>query len=83
MSKDIGRYRSAKDVKPGWHIRMLDDSDQPEWLEVSMTMRTTNIFTDQKLVRVIFKGGGTAVCEPSDDVMTRTIPEVRRAAEGG
>jgi hypothetical protein len=79
--QQIGRLRPARNVKVGWHIRALDDNDQPEWCEVSVVMHTSNIFTGQKLLRVAFKDGGSAACDLSDEVMTRTIPEVRRAAK--
>ena len=83
MAAVIGKYRPAKNVKPGWHVRLEDEDGGWKWHKVDVIAESENIFTGRKSITFYCDGGANGQCGRGDEVMCRNLAEVRRATEEG
>lgn len=80
---EIGKYRPARNVKPGWHVRLAsNDGEGWDWFEVQVIAGSTNIFTGRKSI-TFYCRDASAACGRHEDVMCRNLAEVRAAEQTG
>ncbi len=75
----IGKYRPARDIQPGWHVRLADTTERAcGWMPVLARLDT---ITATGLRRVWLLGDGLVTIAGADDpIRSRTPAEAAGAA---
>ncbi|GAA2216433.1 hypothetical protein GCM10009850_119020 [Nonomuraea monospora] len=76
-----GRYRPARDIRPGWHVRLAaHPAAAGEWMPVRLRIDTV---TDDGRKRIWLLGEGRAAVTHADArVFARTPDEIAAARAG-